>query len=331
MLMKAIVYTKYGKPDVLLVKEVKKPTPKDDEVLIKVETSTVTPMDWKFREGKTFLARLIMTGLFRPKINILGVEFSGVIEEVGKNISVFKVNDNVFGRAKKAGAHAEYICVDEHEVALNPSNTTFEEASGITFGATTALCNLRDHAKIKEGQKVLINGASGGVGSFAVQIAKYYNAEITAVCSSINHDLVRSLGANNVIDYTKENFTSNGVKYDIIFDCVGKTKYSECKNSLNNGGIFLSTVLTFYLLVQMIISLLFTRKKAKFVLADFVPADLVFLKKLYEEGDIKTVIDKIYPIEEIIEAHEYAQKGHAKGKIIISVNKWHENTTRAHK
>ena len=318
--MRAIVYTKYGKADVLKLKEVEQPVPAIDEVLIKIETSTVTPMDWKFRKGKTILARLLMTGPFRPRINILGVEFSGVIQEVGKNTSRFEVNNKVFGRAKKGGAHAEYISVNEKEITKNPINSTFEEAAGITFGGTTALYYLRDIAKIQEGQKVLINGASGGVGSFAIQIAKYYNAEVTAVCSSANHDLVKSLGADKTIDYTKEDFIHNRVKYDVIFDCVGKRNFSDCKRSLNKGGVYLSTVLTFTLLVQMIITSLFPVKKAKFVLADFVPDDLDFLRKLYEEKHIKTVIDKIYPIEEIIEAHEYAQSGHAKGKIIIFIN-----------
>ncbi|MCK4465887.1 MAG: NAD(P)-dependent alcohol dehydrogenase, partial [Bacteroidales bacterium] len=198
--MKAIVYTKYGTPDVLKLTEAEKPIPKDNEVLVKVHASTVTPMDWKFRSGKIFLARL-MTGLFKPKNNILGVEFSGVIEEIGKNVTQFKVRDKVFGRAKKGGAHAEYICVPEKEIAVNPSNNSFEEAAGITFGATTALCNLRDSGNIKKGQKVLINGDSGGVGTFAVQFTKFYETEVTAVCSTSNHELVKGLGADKVIDY----------------------------------------------------------------------------------------------------------------------------------
>ena len=316
--MKAIVYTKYGTPDVLKLTEAEKPIPKDNEVLVKVHASTVTPMDWKFRSGKIFLARL-MSGLFKPKIKILGVEFSGEIEDIGKYVTQFKVHDKVFGRAKKGGAHAEYICAPENEIVVNPSNISFEKAAGITFGATTALCNLRDSGNIKKGQKVLINGASGGVGTFAVQIAKYYEAEVTAVCSTSNLKMVIDLGADKFIDYTKEDFTQNEEIYDIIFDCVGKRTFSECKKSLIKNGIYISTVITFPLLLHMFSSSLFGGKKAKFILPDVKTKDLLFIKKLIKDGKLKTVIDKFYPLSEPIEAHKYAEKGHAKGKIVITM------------
>jgi NADPH:quinone reductase-like Zn-dependent oxidoreductase len=324
--MKAIVYTKYGPPDVLQLKEVEKPTPKDNEVLIKIHASTVTPMDWRFRNGKTLIARF-MTGLIKPKTSyhILGVEFSGEIEAVGRDVKRFKQGDQVYGGGPPSGAHAEYVCIPEEKVGIKPSNMTFEEAAGVTFAGTTALKFLREKGNIQEGQKVLINGASGGVGTFAVQLAKYFGADVTGVCSTSNLEMVQSLGVDKVIDYTKEDFTKTGRTYDIIFDAVGKRSFSQCKGSLNRGGIYLSTVATIPLLLQMLWTSKIGDKKAVFALLPFVPEDLIFLKDAIEAGKIRTVIDRTYPFSEIAEAHRYAEKGHAKGKVVITVA--HNNKT----
>ncbi len=318
--MKAVVYTKYGPPDVLELKEVEKPAPKDNEVLIQVHATTVTPMDYRFRNGKTIIARF-MTGLLKPKANyhILGVEFSGKIEAVGKDVKRFKPSDEVYGGGPPSGAHAEYVSMPEDRVGIKPSNMTFEEAAGVTFAGTTALKFLREKGNIHEGQAVLVNGASGGVGTFAVQLAKYFGAEVTGVCSTVNLEMVQSLGADKVIDYTKEDFTKTGQSYDIIFDAVGKRTYSQCKNSLNPGGIYLNTVATVPLLVQMLWTSMIGDKKAVFALLPFTPEDLVFLKDAIEAGKVKTVIDRTYHLSEIAEAHRYAEKGHARGKVVITV------------
>jgi len=315
--MKAIVYTKYGPPDVLELKEVAKPVPKDNEVLIKVHASTVTPMDWRFRDGTTLIARF-MTGLLKPKDSILGVELAGEIEEVGKDVKLLKKGDQVFGGGQP-GAHAEYTCMPEDKVAIKPANMTFEEAAAVNFGAGTALKFLREHGGIQNGQKVLINGASGGVGTFAIQLAKYFGAEVTGVCSTTNLELVQSLGADKIIDYTKEDFTKSGQTYDIIFDAVGKRTFSECKSSLNNKGVYLSTVATIPLLMQMLWTSMVGSKKAKFAISPLANKDLVFLKDIIEAGKMRTVIDRRYPLSQTAEAHRYAEKGHAKGKVVITV------------
>jgi len=315
--MKAIVYTKYGSPDVLELKEVEKPSPKNNEVLIKVHATTVTPMDWKFRNGKTLIARF-MIGLLKPKTNILGVEFAGEIEAVGKDVRLFKEGDQVYGGGRP-GAHAEYVCMPEGKVAMKPTNMTFEEAAGVPFAATTALYFLKEKGKIQDGQKVLINGASGGVGTFAVQLAKYFGADVTGVCSTTNLGIVESIGADRVIDYTKEDFTNNGQTYDIIFDTVGKRSFSQCKSSLNQRGIYLNTVLTFPLLLQMLWTSKIGDKKAIFTMPPCGTKELDFLKDVIEAGRMKTVIDRTYPLSETAEAHRYAEKGHAKGKVVITI------------
>ena len=315
--MKAIVYTKYGPPDVLELKEVEKPSPKDNEVLINVCASTVTPMDWRFRNSKTLIARF-MTGLLKPKTNILGVEFAGEVEAVGKDAKLFKQGDQVYGGGRP-GAHAEYICMPEEKVGMKPTNMSYGEAAGVPFSATTALYFLKERGKIQDGQKVLINEASGGVGTFAVQLAKYFGADVTGVCSTTNLGMVESIGADRVIDYTKEDFTNNGQTYDIIFDTVGKRSFSQCKNSLNQRGIYLNTVLTFPLLLQMLWTSKIGDKKAIFGMPPCSTRELDFLKDVIEAGRMKTVIDRTYPLSDTAEAHRYSEKGHAKGKVVITL------------
>ena len=319
--MKAIVYTRYGPPDVLELKEVDKPVPKDNEVLVKVYATTVTPMDWHLRQpGMNIIARMI-SGPIKPKNPILGVEFAGEIESVGKDVKRFKEGDQVYGGAPPFGAHAEYVCMPENKVGIKPSNMTFEEAAGVTFAGTTALNYLRQKGNIQEGQKVLVNGASGGVGTFAVQLAKYFGADVTGVCSTSNLEMVHSLGADKVIDHTKEDFTKTGQTYNIIFDAVGKRSFSQCKGSLNRGGIYLNTVATIPLLLQMLWTSKIGDKKAVFALIPFTTEDLIFLKDAIEAGKVKTVIDRTYPLSEIAEAHRYSENGHTKGKIVITVER----------
>ena len=316
--MKAVVYTKYGPPDVLELKEVEKPAPKDNEVLIKVHATTVTPMDWHFRQpGMNVIARM-MAGPIKPNNPILGVELAGEIEAIGKDVKLFKEGDQVYAGGKP-GAHAEYVCMPEEKVAMKPSNMSYEEAAGVPFCGTTALYFLKGMGKIQDGQKVLINGASGGVGTFAVQLAKYYGADVTGVCSTANLEMVESLGADRVIDYTKEDFTREGQTYDIIFDAVGKRSFSQCKNSLNPKGIYLSTIATVPLLLQMLWTSKIGDKKAKFSLPPCTTKELDFLRDVIETGRMKTVIDRTYPLSDTAEAHKYSENGHAKGKIIITL------------
>jgi NADPH:quinone reductase-like Zn-dependent oxidoreductase len=315
--MKAIIYTKYGPPDVLQLKEVAKPIPKDNEILIKVHASTVTPMDWRFREADPFFIRMYL-GLIKPKRHILGVELAGEIESVGKDVKLFKKGDRVFGGSDSGGAHAEYTCLSEKEVVIKPVNMTYEEAAAVPFGALTALQFLRK-GNIQSGQKVLNNGASGGVGTFAVQLAKYFGAEVTGVCSTTNLELVQSLGADKVIDYNQEDFTKSGQTYDIIFDAVAKGSFSRCKGSLNQKGVYLSTVLSFPLILQMFWTSKIGSKKAIFMMSAYRAEDLIFLKELVEADKMRTVIDRCYPLEQIAEAYRYAEKGHAKGKVIITI------------
>jgi len=324
--MKAIVYTKYGPPEVLQIKEVVKPIPKDNEVLIKIYATTVTTADSNVRGfvfvpvGFGFLPRL-MFGLTKPNKTILGTELSGEVEAVGKGIKLFKKGDQVFGMpGSRFGAYAEYICLPEDgALAIKPSNMTYEQAAAVSFGAHTALFFLRDKANIQSGQKVLIIGASGGVGTYAVQLAKYYGAEVTGVCSTTNLELVKSLGANKAVDYTKEDFAKNGETYDIIYDTVGKTSFSNCKNSLKQKGLYLAGAGGLQEFVQMGWTSMIGSKK---VLAGQAPErkeDLIFLKELVEMGKIKPVIDRRYPLEQIVEAHRYVDKGHKKGNVVITV------------
>ena len=325
--MKAIVYTKYGPPDVLQLQEVEKPSPKDNEVLIRIHATSVTTADVNARgfvfvpSGFGLLARL-MLGLRRPRKRVLGSAFAGEIEAVGKDVELFRKGDQVFGAAGSSlGAYAEYICMAEDGVlAMKPTNTTYEEAAAVFFGAHTALFFLRDKGNIQSGQRAIINGASGSVGTAAVQLAKYYGAEVTGVCSTANLELVKSLGADKVIDYTKEDFTKSAETYDIILDTVvGKTSFSRFRNSLEQKGLYLAVAGGLKELIQMLWTSMKGGKKVVVGPAPERREDLILLKELIETGKLKSVIDRHYPLEQTAEAHRYVDKGHKKGNVVITV------------
>jgi NADPH:quinone reductase-like Zn-dependent oxidoreductase len=321
--MKAIVYTKFGPPEVLHLQEVEKPTPKANEVQIKIVATTVVKEDPDMRRSPGF------NGLWKPRHPILGQELAGEIEAIGKDVTRFKPGDQVFG-FDMFGAYAEYKCMSENgALAIKPANISYEEAASVPNGALTALPFLRDKGKIQSGQTVLIYGASGSVGAAAVQLARYYGAEVTGVCSTANLEWVKSLGADQVIDYTQEDFTENGKTYDIIFDTVGKRSFSECKGSLTNEGIYLATVPTPVMMLQALWPAKSNGKKVKFAAAGLRPGsekikDLVFLAELIEAGKIKPVIDRCYPLEQMAEAHRYVEKGHKKGNVVITVRITHK-------
>ena len=324
--MKAIVYTQYGPADVLRLQDVERPTPKDNEVLIKVHATSVNAGDCNARgfvfvpPGFGFLARL-MFGLRKPKQPILGVELSGEIVEVGKDVKLFKKGDQVFGTSEKYGAYAEYICLAEDgRLVMKPANLTCAEAVSIPFGAATALYFLRDVAKLQRGQKILIIGASGCTGVYAVQLARFYEAEVTGVCSSANLELVKSLGADRVIDYTQEDFTQNGETYDVILDMVpGNTSFARYKGSLKPNGLYLAGAGGLIVFAQMAWTALTGGKRVMAGMAPDRREDLVYLKELLEAGNLNPVIDRGYPLEQTAEAHRYADTGHKKGSVVIRV------------
>ena len=317
--MKAIVYTEYGPPDVLQFKDVEKPAPEDNEVLVKVHAASANPADWHLMRAEPFLARLA-NGLLKPKNTKLGADVAGRVEAIGSNVTRLQVGDDVFGGMplNELGGFAEYVCAPEELLALKPARMTFEQAAAVPLAAFTALQGLRDKGQIQPGQKVLINGASGGVGTFAVQIAKSFGAEVTGVCSTRNLDLVRSIGADHVIDYTQQDFTQTGQRYDLIFDAVGNRSVSDYKRALSPNGI--CSVAGFTSLSRLFqIMLLGGKKVGMMKTAKANKEDLASIKELLEAGKIVPVIDRCYPLAETAEAIRYLETGHARGKVVITV------------
>jgi len=319
--MKAIVYEKYGPPEVLQLKEVEKPSPKEDEVLVKVHAASINYSDWHVLRGESFLLRL-MNGLLKPKHKILGDDIAGRVEAVGRNVKQFQPGDEVFG-ISDFDAFAEYVCVPENALALKPASMTFEEAAAVPMAGITALQGLRDKGQIQSGQKVLINGASGGVGTFAVQIAKSFGAEVTGVCSTKKLDLVRSIGADQVIDYTREDFTKSGQRYDLILAAGGYHPISDYKRALSPEGIYVcpgGSMAQYFqaLLLGPLISMMGSKKLGS-MYGKPNPKDYVFLIELFEAGKVVPVIDRRYPLSEVPEALRYYGEGHARGKVVITV------------
>jgi len=319
--MKAIVYEKYGSPDVIQLKDIEKPTPKDDEVLIKIIAASVNAYDWHFLTADIFLIRFMGGGLLKPKNTRLGADMAGRIEAVGKNVKEFKPGDEVFGMVK--GSFAEYVCAPEKALALKPANTSFNETAAIPMAGITALQGLRDEGQIRGGQKVLINGASGGVGTFAVQIAKSFGAEVTAVCSTRNLEQAKSIGADHVIDYTKEDFTKNGQQYDLVFAANGYHSLSAYKRTLTPKGIYvMSGGSTAQIFQSMLLGSMMSEtdgRKMTGVSAKSSQNDLISLIELFEAGKVKSIIDRQYPLSEAAEALRYLGAGHARGKVVITV------------
>ena len=323
--MKAVLCTKYGSPDDLIIGEVEKPVPKEYEILIKIYAAVVSPTDGIMIKGSPFISRLF-TGLHKPKNPKIGEMFSGEVEAVGNEVRRFKMGDQIFGSSgMDLGAYSEYICLPENAaIAMKPKNMNHDEVATFCDGAITALPFLRDYGKIRGGQSVLVYGASGSVGSFAVEIAKYYGAQVTGVCSAKNFEMVKSMGADKVIDYTKDDFTLSGETYDIVFDAVGKKSFSQCKQSLKPAGIFLSTIPGLSLLIRTLLFSKSAKKKGIFAATGLRSSeekakDLSFLTELIEAGKLKTVIDRRYRMEEIAEAIKYVEAGHKKGNVVINI------------
>jgi NADPH2:quinone reductase len=320
--MQAIVYRNYGPPNVLELAEIIKPEPGSGEVLVKVKATTVTAADCMMRRGDTLLSRILL-GLRHPKtkFQILGTEFSGIIESIGYKVKKFKPGDEVFAfRGFGTGCYAQYKCMNGNgSIALKPENMTFTEAASVVDGATTAYFFLKEKASIREGNRVLINGASGSIGTFAVQIAKYFGAEVTGVCSTKNIELVKSIGADKVVDYTKEDFTKLGDTYDIIFDTVGKSSFNQCRKVLKSKGKYVVTVMIIKHLIRSFVTKFGNKKKVIFAMSVNKTEALNFIRMLIEDGKLKTIIDRQYPMDELAEAHEYVEKGHKKGNVVIEV------------
>jgi len=319
--MKAIVHTKYGPPEVAKLMNIAKPIPKDNEVLVKVHASTVNRTDSGFRSAEYFISRF-WSGLFRPKHQILGCEFAGVIEEIGLSVTTFKKGDKVFGYNDKTfGGHGEFLTISENDaITILPNNLSFNEAAPITEGAHYALNNIRA-SKIKKGQNALVYGATGAIGSSAVQLLKHFETKVTAVCNTKNVELIKSLGADIVIDYQTEDFTNTEIKYNFIFDAVGKSSFRQCKPLLTGNGIYISTELgknaenVFFALSTPI----WGGKKVLFPIPTITKADVNFLKQLVEKGEYKPVIDKQYKLDQIVEAYKYVETGQKTGNVVIKV------------
>ena len=326
--MKAVVYTEYGSPDVLQIRDIKKPVPNDNEILVKVHAAAVNPLDWHFIRGTPFIGRLGLMGLRKPKVPRLGVDYAGTVEAVGKNVRLFKPGDEVFGG--KTGAFAEYLCTRaDRAVTIKPANVTFQQAASVPIAGVTALQGLRDKGHVQPGQKVLINGASGGVGTFAVQLAKLFGGEVTGVCSTRNLELVRSLGAEHVIDYTKEDFTKGKERYDVILDNVGNQPLSGFRRALDSNGILVmiggggpndgGLIGPMGRPVKALLMSPFTSQKMGMFMAELTKGDLTTLGDLMQTGKVTPVIDRTYPLREIPDAIRYLEEGHARGKVVINV------------
>ena len=319
--MKAIIYTKYGPPEVAQLTEVPTPTPKNNEVLVKVYASTVNRTDAGFRSAEYFVSRF-WSGLFRPKLQILGCEFAGVIEEIGQQVTTFKKGDKVFGfNDKTFGGHAEYLTIAETEpITLMPENLSFEDAASLTEGGHYALVDIRA-AKVEHGQQVLVYGATGAIGSAAVQILKHFGAKVTAVCNTKNIELVKSLGAEKIIDYQTQDFTKTSDKYEFIFDAVGKSSFGQCKPLLTEKGKYISTELgkNGENILFAIITPFFGGKKLLFPIPNITKQDVIFIKELVEKGEYKPVIDRQYKLDEIVEAYKYVETGQKTGSVVLKI------------
>jgi NADPH:quinone reductase-like Zn-dependent oxidoreductase len=332
--MKAIVYTQFGPPDVLKLREVEKPVPKDNEILIKVHAASVNAYDWRHVSADPFLIRVMGAGLFKPKHHILGADIAGQVEEAGRSVKQFKPGDDVFGEGSYGG-FAEYVCVDENRFVLKPAKITYEEAAAAPMAALTALQGLRDKGKIQTKpalspgrKKVLINGASGGVGTYAVQIARYFGAEVTGVCSTKKMELVRSLGADHVIDYTREDITRSGQQYDLIFDIAAYRSVLHYKRILRSDGIYVLAGGSINRIFQLMFISKFGIKNMGIMVANVSQKDLLFIKELLQTGKVKSVIDRCYPLSETAEALRYLKEGHARGKVVVTVNTENYNRTK---
>ena len=319
--MRAVVYQKYGPPEVLRLQEIERPTPKDDEVLVKIHATTVNRTDCGFRKAEPFIVRFF-SGFLRPKRKILGSELAGEVDAVGAAVTQFEVGDHVFGvNEGRFGAHAEFVCVPQDApLAKKPTEMTFEEAAAVCDGAILALTYLR-RADLRRGQRILIYGASGSIGTAGVQLARYFDADVTAVCNTKNIKAVRSLGADTVVDYTQEDFTKNGETYDVIFDAVGKHSFRRCKDSLKLGGVYLGTDLGF-LWQNPILALVTSRigtRKVLFPIPRPAKKDVLFLKELLEAGKYRAVIDRCYPLEEVVDATRYVETEQKTGNVVLTV------------
>jgi NADPH:quinone reductase-like Zn-dependent oxidoreductase len=319
--MRAVVYERYGPPDVLRLEEVERPVPKDDEVLVRIHATTVTRTDTGLRSAEYFISRFV-TGLRRPKNRILGMEFAGEVEAVGAAVTEFGVGDQVFG-GKGSGAHAEFVCIQESAaLAHKPAGMTFEEAAAVCDGASLALPCLRA-AKLRQGESILVYGASGSVGTSAVQLARNFDAQVTAVCNTKNLELVASLGADEVLDYTQEDFTKNGKRYDVIFDAVGKHSFRRSRRSLKPGGFYVDTDLGFlwHVPVLALVTRWIADKKVKLGIARYTKEDVLLLKELIEAGEYRAVIDRRYALEDVVEATRYVETGQKTGNVVLTVNR----------